>query len=84
MEKNYPLIDTSLHEGQFMYPIGVVVQETPPPELLPAGNTLGYHVAPPNQHSRGLSNSTMATADIRLAMKRSITDLFTSIGEVQV
>lgn len=80
-----PLIDTSVKERHFVYPIGLVVWEPPllGQSLLP-GNSLGYHVTPPSgqQRARGLSNATMATADIRLTMTRSITDLFSCIGEV--
>lgn len=81
----FPLIDTSVQEADFVYPVGLAVGEPRQvqPLPLPPGNSLGYHVAPQSgqQRSRGLSNATMATADVRLTMGRSITDMFSSIGE---
>lgn len=84
MANNWPLIDTSISEGSFIYPLGAIVREPEVEHRLPLGNSLGYHIPPRQEqsHSGALSNATAANADVRLNMKRSITDLFSDIGEV--
>lgn len=81
---DYPLIDTSMSEATFLYPVGSVISEPPPAQPVQLG-AYGYHSSTSTgpQRSRSLSNATMATADVRLTMKRSITDLFSSIGEIR-